>query len=227
MKQKLLLLHGALGCGDQFYYLRDLLEPHFDVMVYTFSNHGKKALHQHPFTIESLAHELSGFLREQITEPIPVFGYSMGGYIALWLAKNEPELFSKVITLGTKFNWNEATAKHETQFLHPQKIEEKVPAFAKHLQQLHGSNWKKLVENTADMMRHLANNHLSHSDLKNIEQPVWVCLGDSDNMVTKEESKSAALAIPNGKFQVLENTLHPIEKINQHTIYELICNYLN
>lgn len=220
------MLHGALGSAEQLFPLRDLLEPHFDVLVYTFSNHGKKALHQHPFTIESLAHELSGFLREQITEPIPVFGYSMGGYVALWLAKHEAELFSNIVTLGTKFNWNEEVAKYETQFLNPTKIEEKVPAFAQHLQQLHGINWKTLVENTAAMMHQLGKNHLSHHDLTCIKQEVLVSVGDSDNMVTKEESKNAALAMPNGKFRLLENTLHPIEKVNKQMMCDLICGFL-
>ncbi len=227
MKQKLLLLHGALGSAEQLFPLRDILEPHFDIMVYTFNHHGKKAVHQQAFTIETLARELSDFLREQITEPIPVFGYSMGGYVALWIAAKEPELFSKVITLGTKVNWNPATAEHETKFLQPQKIEEKVPSFAAYLLQLHGSNWKQLVESTATMMHTLAQQHLTHNDLKQISQPVLMCLGDGDNMVTKEETQNATLSLPNGKFHLLENTVHPIEKVNHHLISQTINAFLN
>ncbi len=216
--QKIILLHGALGCGEQLYPLRDLLASRYDVMVYTFSGHGRKSEFQKPFTIGSLANELADFLREQLTEPIPVFGYSMGGYVALWLARHQPHLIKSIVTLGTKINWNETTVEHETKFMVPEKVEAKVPTFAKHLEDLHGENWKTLMLHTAEMMRQLATHHLKADDFRQIHQPTLLCLGDSDNMVTKDETEHTALMIPNGKFHLLPNTPHPIEKADANLI---------
>ena len=55
----------------------------------------------------------------------------MGGYVALQLANKHPKYVQKIITLGTKFAWDKETAAKEVKMLNPEKIEEKIPAFAK------------------------------------------------------------------------------------------------
>ncbi|MBK7855574.1 MAG: hypothetical protein IPJ79_12335 [Bacteroidetes bacterium] len=54
-----------------------------------------------------------------------IFGYSMGGYVALWLARFKPHLVQFVFTLATKLNWNEETSAKENRMLNANKMEEK------------------------------------------------------------------------------------------------------
>jgi pimeloyl-ACP methyl ester carboxylesterase len=224
--KKILLLHGALGCEEQLIPLSDLLANEYEVMNYTFANHGRKAAIQQPFTINSLANDLAEFLREQIIDPIPVFGYSMGGYVALWLARHQPHLIEKVFALGTKINWTIETVEKETKFLVPEMMETKVPAYARYLEDLHGSNWKILVSNTAAMMHNLVQHHITSYDFHQIQQPVVLSLGDGDTMVSRDETENAALMLPHGKFHLFENTLHPIEKINPQLIKAELISFL-
>jgi len=224
--KKILLLHGALGCEEQLIPLSDLLASEYEVLNYTFGSHGRKSAIQHPFTINSLANDLAEFLREQLVEPIPVFGYSMGGYVALWLARHQPHLIEKVFTLGTKINWTAETVEKETKFLVPEKMEAKVPAYAKYLEDLHGNNWKTLLTNTAEMMHDLAQHHIKAEDFHRIQQPVVLSLGDGDTMVSRDETEHAALMLPHGKFHLFENTLHPIEKVNPQLLNEALNSFL-
>ncbi|MFT5858565.1 MAG: pimeloyl-ACP methyl ester carboxylesterase [Flavobacteriaceae bacterium] len=77
----------------------------------------------------------------------------MGGYVALSLAHQNPKLVNKIVTLGTKFDWNPSSTAKEVKLLNPSVISEKIPQFATHLEKEHAPlDWNKVVENTAKMM---------------------------------------------------------------------------
>jgi pimeloyl-ACP methyl ester carboxylesterase len=98
----------------------------------------------------------------------------------------------------------------------PEKIEAKVPAFAQALADRHAPNdWKELCRKTAGMMAELGEkNPLAPSNLLPLAHPVRICLGDADNMVSREESQAVAEALANGEFVLLGNTPHPLEKVD-------------
>ena len=78
----------------------------------------------------------------------------MGGYVAVWLAhQHTHKRVGKVVTLGTKFDWDPDSAKLEAGKVNPEKIAEKIPAFARILEHRHAPNdWKLLLRQTASMM---------------------------------------------------------------------------
>ncbi|MEL6988063.1 MAG: alpha/beta fold hydrolase, partial [Bacteroidota bacterium] len=181
MKRKLLLLHGALGSQDQFKTLTPLLESNFDVYTFNFKGHGDKVSDK-AFSIELFAQNVISFLQENQIECANIFGFSMGGYVALHLAKQFPEMVKSIVTLGTKFDWTPASAQIEIKMLNPTVIEEKVPKFARHLEAMHAPNdWKQLLHKTAQMMVDLgAQKILDASTLASIQQPVSISIGSLD-----------------------------------------------
>ena len=62
----------------------------------------------------------------------------MGGYVALNLASQSPEILGKIITLGTKFAWTKESATHETSRMIPEIMEKKIPAYTQKLERVHG-----------------------------------------------------------------------------------------
>jgi pimeloyl-ACP methyl ester carboxylesterase len=49
-------------------------------------------------------------MQQNQLENAAIFGYSMGGYAGMYLAKYFPERVSKLLTLATKFYWDEKIA---------------------------------------------------------------------------------------------------------------------
>ena len=96
-------------------------------------------------------------LVQQVGELVHLFGYSMGGFIALLSAANGNKKIHSITTLGTKMKWSPRIAENEVKQLNPELIEEKVPAFAKSLEERHGDHWKDLMRRTADYMVLLGN----------------------------------------------------------------------
>lgn len=224
--KNLILLHGALGSASQMKELQTALESQFNVYTLEFDGHGKKAAALDALDIKHMALELDQFMTHHaISDPI-VFGYSMGGYVALYHASKLPNKIAKVITLATKFDWNPESSVKETSMLDPELMEKQIPAFCEVLNHRHGSSWKQLVNNTVEMMMRLGKNQeLPDAELKKIRIPVLVCLGDKDKMVSASESNHAVSNLENGKLQILPDTSHPLERVNCKLLAELIGTF--
>ncbi len=172
--KEILLLHGALGSKDQFDGLQTALSAQFKVHTFNFSGHGRRPSHHHAFTIQNFCHEVLDWMNENYIKTTDVFGYSMGGYVALWMARFYPDRIGRIFTLGTKLKWNEEEAEREIKLLNPEKIVEKVPAFAQALAQLHGEHeWKSVMTKTAALMRDLAHTHLTDQDFIQLGNTVY------------------------------------------------------
>jgi len=223
----LLLLHGALGTEAQFASLKDKLSADFKVFDLNFEGHGNR-FSEKDFSIDLFAENVVAFMKEQGIDKTVIFGYSMGGYVALKLALRKPELVSKIITLGTKFNWSKEVAALEVKMLNPEKVEEKVPAFASRLEEIHSANdWKEVMRKTAKMMLDLSEGaKLTDEDLKVVGQDVLIGIGELDKMVTLEESENAASTLPNGKLKVIKGFKHPIEKVDMNQLTDIIVEFI-
>jgi esterase/lipase len=152
-----------------------------------------------------------------------VFGYSMGRYVALYLAHQQPSLLGNIITLGTKFEWSPEISAKETKMLDSKTIIEKVPKFAEALQKRHGKDWELLLQKTAEMMLSLGNkNALPLSDFAAVENKVLIGLADKDNMVSLEETTAVYKQLKNGAMYMLPNTKQPIEIVNVGLLLKII-----
>ena len=86
----LLLLHGAIGAKDQLQPIAEQLKNTFDVHTLNFSGHGGEPMPS-SFSIEQFAGDVLLFLKQNNISKTNIFGYSMGGYVALYLAKHHPD----------------------------------------------------------------------------------------------------------------------------------------
>lgn len=213
--EDLILLHGAIGAKDQLKPLEENLSAKFTVHNLNFSGHGGEPMLE-KFSIESFAKEVLEYMDLKQIGSANIFGYSMGGYVALYMAKNYPDKVKKVFTLGTKFLWTTEIADKEIKMLNANKIAEKLPAFVKTLESRHQPNdWKIVLQKTSDMMIELGNrNVLQQEDFKEIKQAISIAIGDRDNMATLEETIDVYRQLPNANLIVFPNTHHPIEKVD-------------
>ena len=211
----ILLLHGALGSADQFQSLQKHLPADWRVFALNFPGHGGLPTQQ-PYSISNFSAAVLHFMDEHDLPQVYIFGYSMGGYVALGLAAQQPERIKKVITLGTKVDWSPEVAAGMGRMFDPEKIEMKVPQFGQMLQQAHApADWKVVCRQTSAFLRDLGDGHGLQADtFTGIVCPVTIGWGELDNVVTIEESRRVAGQIPLGKFEMLPGCKHPLEQVN-------------
>ncbi len=226
--ENLILLHGALGAATTLEPLKHELQNHFLVYTLDFSGHGGKGLPDDPFTMPLFAQDILQFMEAEQLESAHIFGYSMGGYAALYFALQHPGRVKSIFTLATKFAWSPEASEKETKMLNPEKIQQKVPHFADMLAQRHApQDWKKVMHKTAEMMHHLGMQPaLTAEQLAQVQIPVLVSVGDRDNMVTLEETIGAYRALPNAQLLVLPDTRHPLETIEPAILAQAIRQFM-
>lgn len=227
-KGNLLLLHGALGSEAQLETLKLELENQYTVFTLNFEGHGGRSSNR-TFSITHFMENVVAFLDENAIASTDIFGYSMGGYVALTLALHQPKRVNRIVTFGTKFHWTPESAQNEVKMLNPEVIEEKVPKFASHLNKVHAPvDWKEVMSKTAQMMLDLGDHPPLHADtLSQIPHEVTIGIGTEDNMVSIEESEKAAASLQNGKLDPLEGFLHPIERNALNDLAMFIVNVLH
>ena len=223
----LLLLHGAIGSKEQLNPLNESLSDVFHVHSINFSGHGGQELKE-DFSIPQFAAEVLKWMKEFRLGKISIFGYSMGGYVALYLARFYPEVVDNIITLGTKWQWDEAIAAKGVAMLDPEVIEKKLPKFAEQLAQHHQpQDWRILLNKTAGMLTEMGrSNPLRVEDYSTIQTKVLLLLGDRDKMVTLDETVAVFKRLPSAQLGILPNTPHPIEAVNMQQLAHLIKNFL-
>ncbi|MEO6036992.1 MAG: alpha/beta hydrolase [Saprospiraceae bacterium] len=210
-----LLLHGALGTAAQLQPLLDQLPADWPVFTLNFPGHGG-AFTDQPFSMRLFTDAILRFMEERQLPAVNIFGYSMGGYVALGLAAEQPDRVQRIVTLGTRLDWSPGVAAGMSRMFDPEKIEAKVPQFGLLLAQAHApDDWKVVCQRTARFLADLGDGlGLAEDSFSRITCPVTIGWGELDNVVTEEESRRAAAQIPNGKFERLEGVQHAFEQVD-------------
>lgn len=225
--KNLILLHGAIGDKSQLSKLKIELEKNYTVHSFNFDGHGSK-FSKKEFSIELFTQNLYDYMDDNDLNNVTIFGYSMGGYVALNLALIAPTKINKIITYGTKFEWSPEIALQETKQLNSEIILEKIPKFASYLETVHEVNdWKMVLEKTSKMMLNLGDSPVLNADnLKDLNCPVLIMSGEKDTMVTTKESEKFASYIPNSKSKEIEGFVHPILQNDASVFSSLIREFI-
>lgn len=98
-KPLLLLLHGFMGSSNDFQDVMTLLSEKFCCLAVDLPGHGKTKIlgGQECYRMENTAQALINLLAALKINQCFLFGYSMGGRLALYLALQFPQYFAKVI----------------------------------------------------------------------------------------------------------------------------------
>lgn len=226
-KPNLLLLHGALGAKSQFNELLPFIEGSFNVYSIDFEGHGKRFFNDRSFRIENFCENIEQFLNEKKIKKTHIFGYSMGGYVAIYFAYLHPGMVESILTLGTKFHWTPAVVEKEQKWLKPDSIKEKHPRMVEALEKRHkAESWEDLANKTAELFNHLGRDNLIKKiPLDELNVRIRIGIGDMDNMVTNKESMEIYRKLPNGELQVFPNMAHQIEMINFNQLSKIFLNY--
>lgn len=226
-KKTVLFLHGALGTSKDLSGLMGLLEEKgYKTLTFDFAGHGAGNKWPDEFRIDLFARELDKYMADHKLKDVNIFGYSMGGYVALYHKANYPDSpIAQIVTYGTKFNWSEKAVSRELPMLDPDHLQEKFPNFAESLKVKHGDRWKSLLRSTAHLMQNLERlDGLTREDLSEVDIPVTFILGDQDRMVSTEETNLTASWLHHAQVKTLTHSKHELERSNLRELSDIIAD---
>jgi pimeloyl-ACP methyl ester carboxylesterase len=112
--QPLVVLHGAYMTIDAMGEVVPSLAETRQVIAVELQGHGRTADLDRPITYEQMADDTVALLRHLGIEQVDVFGYSMGGGVALQVAIRHPEVVRKLVV---------ASASYTSDGMHPELLE--------------------------------------------------------------------------------------------------------
>lgn len=178
-----------------------------------------------PFSMLTFADALRDAIRTRGWQRPLVFGYSMGGYVALLLESQSPGSVGGIVTLGTKFEWTPDVAAGAAVRLDPAALQTKVPAFAEQLRARHvgAGGWEQMMTQTAALLVALgAAPLLTAQSLAAVQIPVQVAAGSRDDTLADGEAARLAALLPNAMCTVLPDVPHPIERVPTTLVVDLV-----
>jgi pimeloyl-ACP methyl ester carboxylesterase len=112
--QPLVVLHGAYMTIDAMGEVVPELAGNRQVIAVELQGHGRTADIDRPLTYEQMADDTAALLRHLGIEQADVFGFSMGGGVALQVAIRHPEVVRKLVV---------ASASYTSDGMHPELLE--------------------------------------------------------------------------------------------------------
>lgn len=179
----LLLLHGGLfDFEQQFGALIPSLSDGRRVIATDFQGHGRTNDVDRPLGTKSLASDVIGLLRHLDVDKVDVFGFSVGGAVALELAINHPELVRKLIVSSVSFRPEgdrggnaEAVAEMTVDMISGMPMEDRYLAVSRHPDRGH-------LQGLLDKLARYGADETVRSDdeIRGIAAPTLITFGDCD-----------------------------------------------
>lgn len=215
-------LHGALGTAAQFDALLALPDAP-PLTPINFPGHAGVPCDV-PFSNAVFADAVFDQMEKMGAAQTDLFGYSMGGYVALWMAWKYPEKIRKVVTLNTKLDWTPETAARMTGMFDTEKITAKAPQMAEAFARAHApGDWLEVAQKTARFLLELGNGAaIPEEGFSAITCPVTILRGDNDSVVTEGECRQVAGWIPSCSYAEVPNSKHPMELVDIQALTAII-----
>jgi pimeloyl-ACP methyl ester carboxylesterase len=166
----------------------------------------------------------AGRLLEQNDEDLAVVGASIGGYVALAMARQMPERIKGVMLVGSRAADDPPERKAAREEALRTLDEGGLEAWAPN------APAPPPAERTVDEVKRAIvalRDRRDHSDVaRSFAGPLWVVVGDNDPFTPLEEARQIAAEAKNGRLEVFEDTGHFPSRDHPDRFNELLLEFL-
>lgn len=225
-KETLLLLPGLLGAiSSQWRQFIEPLASDYRLILIDWRGHGRSENREPNLRPERLLQDLVGLLDHLRVDVAHIAGYSLGGYIGLMLALNQPRRVPSLLMHATKFYWTQDAVAKMRQQLDPDIMATKVPTYADQLVREHGSRWRMLVRQAGDLVALMADKGITEGMVARLQIPVIVSVGDRDELVPLTEAHHLSRVLPMGQMLVLPGVRHPYPSLQMIPLLPMMQHF--
>lgn len=209
-----LVLHGVAGCTPlETAGLVRRLEPHYRVVAVDFSGHGASD-HVASFSADLFADNARAALDHAGIERADVFGFSMGGAMALHFAHRHPERVRRLALHGVNVAWDEARVAALNRRLDAEAIAEHRPRLANELAANHG-DWQALFRRTQAFVATLPAHSSDMVEVATrIKPPTLVSAVDGDALFPLDVPLGLHDLLPDSRLALIPGDRHALQAVN-------------
>jgi pimeloyl-ACP methyl ester carboxylesterase len=157
-------------------------------------------------------------------DDIAVVGASMGGYVALAMAREAPERVRGLLLVGSRVGADTPERRVSRDEQIRTLREEGIDAWAP------SAPDPPPPERTVDELVRAVQAIRDRSDstelARSFEGPLWIAVGDADPFFPVDEAREVVAAAPNGRLEVFEDTGHFPSRDRPERFNELLREFL-
>ena len=214
----MIVLHGRNYSREMMQDVVDHYKDSFHVITYDALGHGQSSKPE-SFTLTDQSDVLTAIVEQlRLQKPVAI-GFSMGSYIALLTAERHPELFSRIVLIGTR-GQNETSST--TKIFAPQTTLEQIMAFDKRV-----ASPVKLTDEERERIGHSVEDFDLIADAPSATLPALVLTGHYDGLNTPAEGRRVAEALPDAQFHEIADAGHIAFFENPDKVFSLMDDFIN
>lgn len=234
----LLLLHGELGVPG-WLSAHAQLARHFTVYLPSLPGFGRSARPDWIVTVRDLAAWVTWLVRDlKLSEPLPVVGFSLGGWIAAEIATMNRTLFSSIVLVGAA-GLSPEEGEVWDYFLHGSREAFAQaffdPAQSPEYARYYGRAWTPEEEMQAEQNREMAarllwkpymRSYTLPALLRGVTTPTLLVWGREDAIIPLNVCQRYARAIPGATANILDRCGHLPEMEQPDAFVKVVLDFL-
>lgn len=231
----ILFLHGGLLYFDNnFTNQRDYFAARHMVIGIDQRGHGHSPDGPWQLSYQQMADDTAALIRKLKVGPVDVVGHSDGGDIALWLAREHPELVRRVVVSGANLRGLPPAELEARKHLTAEQQAKKLQEVAAFLPPYFATDYAAVSPDGADhWMTMVAKCYslwsqsivIEPAELQKISAPVLVMAGDHD-FASLEETAEIFRGLPHGQLIVIPGTGHGTFQMRPQLVNLAIAEFL-
>ncbi len=241
----LLMICGMVGVRQIWTPHVPELSRHFRLIMIDNRESGESDPERGPYTVSDMAGDCAALLGALSIDRAHVLGHSMGGFIALNLAVDNPASIDRLILVSTTPASGKALDRPTPQLDPSNWIADPVERTRRQLRSAAAPGYfdshPDQLESVSQLMRgnrlsfegmqrRMQATYSSHdvrSQLASIEAPTLIIHGDADRAISLENGRAMAEAIPNAQITVFENVGHFPQLERTDDFHRAVIDFLN
>lgn len=206
----IVLIHGLHGTGEEMAPFARALGARYPVFAPTLLGHGGRPMAD-AISFEAMLDDLAEMIEVNTSGPSFLVGFSLGGLLALALARRFPERVLGVAAIATKLEIDERAVAHMRHLLAPDRPSRTAERKA-YLESVFGAgNLERVLAAALVMYEGFGRvPPLSEADLRALDLPVLLLSGERDPLAPGDEMRAAARLLPRARLGLFPGPAHPI-----------------
>lgn len=225
----IVVLHGANGCGAEMAPLAAPLGEFGRVLAPDLPGHGGREMPDSgAFSIRASAEDVVAVLDREKVADAWLVGYSLGGYLALYLARHFPGRVRGACALAAKFVFDADTVARWTYLAQPGRLRRPGNPRAAELDRAHAPrDWTPITLANARLFEALGREpELGAADLAAIARPVLLVNANRDSLVSWKETVDTSKRIPGARLVMFYGLAHPLARVPVHPVARAIGQWM-
>lgn len=207
----IVVLHGANSAASEMAPLVEMLRAHGVVHAPDLMGHGGREIPE-ALSMRDMAADVVGWMGRQGLARAIVVGYSLGGTLALYLARHHARHVIAVCGLAPKYVFDRATVEHWSHLVQPERLGRPGNPRTQQLVRAHAPrDWVEVARANHRFFEALGREApLTEEDLGAIGVPVLLVSGDRDPIVPWKEVLALGRLVPGSKVAMFYGLAHPL-----------------